>query len=327
MKHQNIVVFGGSGFVGGHLVARLVTSGARVTVVARRREAAQRLIMLPTVNVIEADPYDLAAIEPLLAGQDAAVNLIGVLHSDVGQPYGRAFARAHVEFPRTLVAACQRTGVARLLHVSALGAASDAPSMYLRSKADGESSVLRQHRIDATVFRPSVIFGPDDRFLQFFARLQRLAPLVPLACAHARFAPVYVGDVADAMIRALDQRASIGKTYELAGSRIYTLAELVRLAGSASGHPRPIVPLPAALGRLQAWVAEIMPGPTVLSRDNLDSMKRDCVASGRLPGLDAPELQGGANWKPTPLDPVALEELAEIHGRSRLDLIRERAHR
>lgn len=327
MKHQNIIVFGGSGFVGGHLVSRLVTLGRRVTVVARRRDNAARLFLLPTVNVVEADPYDARQLEALIAGHDAAVNLIGALHSDRGVPYGRTFARAHVEFPRALVAACQRGAVRRLLHMSALGAAAQGPSMYLRSKADGEQSVLQQHAIEATVFRPSVIFGPDDRFLNLFASLQRFAPAVPLAAGSARFAPVFVGDVADAMAQALDQSATFGQIYELAGPRIYTLAELVRIAGQAGGHPRPIIHLPAALGRLQALLMEWLPGPTLLSRDNLDSMKIDSVTSGGLPGLDAPELLGASDWRATPLEQIAVEDLSAIHLRSRLDLLRARAHR
>lgn len=327
MKHRSIIVFGGSGFVGGHLVAKLAALGRQITLVARRRENAARLFLLPTVDVVEADPHDAAGLVRLVRDHDAAINLIGVLHSDRAVPYGRAFARAHVEFPRSLVAACQQTGVRRLLHMSALGAASDAPSMYLRSKADGESAVLGQERIDATVFRPSVIFGTDDRFLNLFAWLQRFAPVLPLAAAHARFAPVFVGDVAAAMIASLEERTTIGKTYELTGPKIYTLLQLVRIAGQASGHPRPIIPLPAALGRLQALCMEWLPGRTLMSRDNLDSMKVDSVASGRLPGLDAPELLGHRDWHPTPVERSPGDDFLAIHERTEFDVLRARAGR
>jgi uncharacterized protein YbjT (DUF2867 family) len=327
MKHRKIIVFGGSGFVGGHLAARLVAMGRRVTIVARRREKAARLFLLPTVNVEQADPYDRAQLERLLDGHDAAINLIGVLHSDRGVPYGRGFARAHVEFVRTLVAACRAAGVHRLLHLSALGAASDAPSMYLRSKADGETIALGQKGLETTVFRPSVMFGPDDRFLNQFASLQRYLPIIPLASAQSRFAPVSVGDVVGAMTEALEQRATIGKIYELTGPKVYTLARLVRLAGEASGHARPIIALPGFVGRLQAFCLECLPGPTLLSRDNLDSMKTDNVASGRLPGLDAPELLGAKEYQPVHLEQAAADELSPAHMRSHLDLFRSQAHR
>jgi NADH dehydrogenase len=327
MKYEKIVVFGASGFIGSHVVAQLAALGRHITVATRRRERAQSLILLPTVDVVEADPYDAADRKRLLAGQDAVINLVGVLHSDRGTPYGRAFARAHVELPRALVETCREQGVRRLLHMSALGASNQAASMYLRSKADGEAAVLQAHGLNTTVFRPSVVFGEEDQFLNLFARLQRWLPILPLAGSAARFQPVYVVDVAHAMVEALDAAASYGKIYELAGPRIYTLRELVHIAGLAGGHARPVIPLGDALGRLQAFAMECLPGGPLMSRDNLDSMREDNIASGLLPGLDAPELQGKEGWRATSIEQYVIEHVAGVLPEAHLDALRARAHR
>jgi len=236
MREKNFLVLGGSGFLGRHLVAALAARGARVTVPARRRERAKHLILLPTVEVVETDVLAPGVLDQLIAGRDAVVNLVGVLHSRRGRPnergpndYGPDFARAHVEIPQALVNACHVSGVRRLLHVSAVGAAPDAPSEYLRSKGVGEKLVLADDELRATVFRPSVVFGPEDNFLNLFARLARLFPVLPLGSAQAQFQPVYVGDVVQAMLAALDAPSATGKRYDLCGPRRYTLAELVRL--------------------------------------------------------------------------------------------------
>ena len=307
MKHDNVLVIGGTGFVGRHLAARLVAQGRKVLVPTRHIAKARPLILLPTVDAVEADVHDSAALRRLLEGQDAVINLVGILHDKpVGARsvlrYGKGFAAAHVELPRRLAAACAEMGVARLVHMSALGAAAAAPSMYLRSKADGEAAVLGQAGLAATVFRPSVIFGPDDSFLNLFARLLRLFPVMPLAGATARFAPVYVGDVARAMDLALDVPDTRGAVIELAGPREYTLHELVALAGQWSGHRRPIIDLPPALGRLQTWVIEHLPGPTLMSRDNLDSMRVPNVATQPLAPALARALE--FDW-PAPLEEIA----------------------
>lgn len=278
---RRVLVLGGSGFVGRHLCAKLCAAGHAVTVPTRRARHAQALWPLPGVTVLEHDLRDDARLAALVAGHDAVVNLIAILHGNAA-----AFEAAHVELPARLARACIAAGVPRLLHVSALGAAADAPSMYQRSKARGEQG-LRDAPLALTVLRPSVIFGADDRFLNLFAALQRWLPVLPLAGAATRFAPVWVEDVAQALLRCLDGPASIGQTYECAGPEVWTLADLVRLAGRLSGHPRPVLPLPARLGRAQALLMEWLPGPTLMSRDNIDSMRVDNVASGQWPGLDA----------------------------------------
>ena len=329
MRHQNILVIGGAGFIGGHLVARLAADGRRVTVPSRRRETGKRLILLPTVDVVDADVNDAATLAKLVDGQDAVINLVGILHGDAGRPYGKAFAGAHVALPERIVAACREAGVTRLLHMSALGADAHGASMYLRSKADGEkvlaASTLATTTLATTIFRPSVVFGHDDRFMNLFASLQRFFPIVPLARAGTRFQPVFVEDVASAFVAALDDSDTFARTYELAGPRIYTLAELVRMAGAwragGNGRARLVLPLPDFLGRLQATFLEFAPGPTMMSRDNFDSMQSDNIATGRCPGLSDLGIEA------VPLEQEAPIYLARKSRRSHLDHLRDRAHR
>lgn len=321
VQHTDILVIGGAGFIGRHIVNRLVASGVRVTVPVRRRSRAGHLITLPTIDVVEANVNDDAALSGLVRGRDAVMNLVGILQGSRGDPYGPQFKAAHVDLPRRIVQACERAGVQRLLHMSALGADAQGPSMYQRSKGDGEA-LVRASKLDWTVFQPSVVFGPEDRFLNTFAQLAVVAPVLPVVRADARFQPVYVGDVADAFVNALDSKATHRKAYELVGPRIYTLRELVEFAARASGHPRIVVGLPAAVARAQARLMELAPGEPILSRDNLDSMKRDNVASEQ-PYHPAKELG-------LTLHAMEAEAPAWLSGqtpRGRLDAFRARAHR
>jgi NADH dehydrogenase len=275
VKHANILVVGGSGFVGRHLVAALAARGASVTVPTRRRERAKHLILLPTVDVIEADTSDAKTLAALAEGRDAVVNLAGILH-------GPGFKFAHVELAQAVVNACRIAGVRRLLHMSALGADPAAPSEYLRSKGVGESAVLAADDLEATVFRPSVIFGPEDRFLNLFATLSAISPVLALASPEARFQPVYVGDVVKAMLAALDDNATAGKRYDLCGPREYTLRELMTFVCAVKGRRRLIVGLPDGIAWLQAWVMELLP-VKLLTRDNLLSMRVPSVCEGAFP--------------------------------------------
>ncbi len=302
MKTKNILLIGGSGFLGGHVAQRLAAQGHSLAVPTRHRERARHLIVLPTVDVVETDVHDDARLAELVAGQDAVINLVGILHSRYGLPYGPDFARAHVALPKRIAAACRAAGVRRVIHVSALNADSNGPSQYLRSKGDGEA-VLRtaDGALDLTIFRPSVIFGPEDSFLNLFARLQRLAPVMPLGNPGARFQPVYVEDVAQAIVASLDRRDAVGQAYCCCGPRVYTLAELVRYVGQQIGKPRPIIALPEALARIQAGLLELLPNPP-MSVDNLDSMEVDSVCpGGDLLPFDA---------TPAALEAVAPEYLA-----------------
>jgi NADH dehydrogenase len=325
MFRGKVLVVGGAGFIGRHVVERLVASGRSVLVPARRRERAKHLIVLPTVEAVEADVNDPATLGRLVDGQQAVINLVGVLHGSSagrGAAYGPEFLQAHVELPRRIAAACGKHGIGRLVHVSALGADPKGPSMYLRSKGDGERVVLASKAIATTVFRPSVVFGREDRFLNAFAHLAAFLPVVPVAAPAARFQPVWVEDVAAAIVNSLDDDTTFGRTYELCGPRIYTLKELVEFAVRASGRKRPVIGLPGPLGRAMAAVMALAPGEPLLTRDNLDSMKVDNVAS-RQPFWPAPEL----GIRPTPMEPEAALYLAGLHPRTRFSGFRTRARR
>ncbi len=320
MRDPNVVVFGGSGFIGSHLVALLAQESIPTLVPTRHADRVRHLTTLPGVDVVEANIHDDSTLRALLRGKTAAINLVGILHSSRGQPYGPEFRRAHVDLPRRIVEACAVAGVPRYLHMSALGASVDGPSMYSRSKADGELAARSRPEVAATIFRPSVVFGPGDSFLTMFAKLQRRLPVVPLAGASAAFQPVYVGDVATAFLHALRDPHSAHQVYELGGPNIYTLAELVRLAGRYAGCERPIIELPAGLARLQARFFELLPGEPILTRDNLDSMKVDNVLDPAVQDLTAASL----GIKLTPLEAVAPHYLAPSEP---LDRLRTRAGR
>jgi NADH dehydrogenase len=334
MKHQRILVLGGGGFIGRYVVDRLVARVASVVVPTRRRDRIKELILLPTAEVIDADVHDPVVLGRLVADSDAVINLIGILHGDypptASASYGSQFLQAHVELPRKIVAACERHGVRRLLHMSALGADPRGPSMYLRSKGDGERVAQSSSLVETTVFRPSIVFGREDRFLNLFASMVRWLPrwlppwLPPLALGRpdTRFQPVWVADVASAIVNALDNMETYGRTYELCGPRTYTLRELVQFATRACGHPRAVLGLPDPAARLMARMLEFWPGGPLMSRDNLDSLKIDSVAS-RQPYWPAPEL----GIRPTPMEPEAVLYLAGLHPRTRFGGFRARARR
>ena len=278
---KNVLVLGGSGFIGGHVCEALNRAGVSMTVVTRRLPA-RSVQMLPLVTVVQADVHDPQALAALLPGHDAVITLVAILHGD-----RHAFGKVHVQLPRLIAHACVQAGVKRMLHVSALGADQHGPSLYQRSKAQGEAALQSEvvHGLQLTVLRPSVVFAEDDAFIQLFARLQSVAPVVPLAGAETRFQPVWVQDVAQALVYALMHRETIGHVYELAGPHIYTLKQLVEHAGAWAGHPRLVFGLPQPLAYLQALVMEMMPGAPLMSRDNLASMQVDNVSDGKLPGL------------------------------------------
>ena len=316
---SNLLVLGATGFVGGSVCEKLVEraggAGGRIRVATRQRARARHLQLLPTVELAVGDVHDDDVLAWMLRDTDAVINLVAILHGSQAE-----FERVHVRLPQRLAEACRGAGVRRVIHVSALGAGVDAPSKYLRSKARGEAA-LRGAGLDLTVLRPSVIFGERDRFLNLFASLQSLFPVLPLAGAEARFQPVWVGDVAAAVVRCLDDASTIGLTIECVGPHVYSLRELVELAGRWSGSRRPVLALPSALARLQALAMELLPGRTLMSRDNIDSMKVPSVASGKLPGLERLGIET------TPLDSIAPRYLGHVSGEARLEAWRARARR
>lgn len=310
---KNILVLGGTGFVGRHVCEQLHRMGWRITVPTRRARNAAAVQHLPRVTVLQADVHDEAQLARLLPGHDAVVNLVAILHGTEA-----AFDRVHVQLPAKLARACAASGVRRVVHVSALGVGLDGPSLYQRSKARGEA-VLREADLDLTVLRPSVIFGAGDRFLNLFARLQAVFPVMPLAGAGARFQPVWVDDVASAVLACLQDSglpagtgSTVGQTFECAGPDVWTLGELVHLAGRFGSTERPVLPLPMAVGRLQALMMELAPGEPLMSRDNLAAMSVDNVASGQCPGLSA------LGIVPARVEAVAPTYLGDRGGRSAL---------
>ncbi len=283
MSKHKIVILGGTGFVGRCLTARLCALGHEVWIVTRRRERHRDLLVLPTVQLIEGDVHNPVLLRREFEGKDTVINLVGILN-EAGHD-GRGFERAHAELPAKVVTACRESGVRRLLHMSALKVSESAPSHYLRSKARGEARVLAATDLQVTSFRPSVIFGARDNFTRRFAALLRFTPLVfPLACPNARFRPVFVEDVAQAFINALDQHQSFGQVYELCGPQVYTLRELVQTIADLSGVKTRIVGLSAGVSRLQAQLLEYFPGKP-FSLDNYRSLQIDSVCDQGFPSI------------------------------------------
>lgn len=318
---KKALVIGGSGFLGSAVCNQLAKEGFTLTVPTRRYNRGRHLSTLPTCKVVQANIHDRAALSRLVEGQDLVVNLLGVLHSKKGKPYGPAFRQNHVEFPKALCAVMSTKKVQRLIHVSALGVGgkSPAPSMYLRSKTDGEA-VIKDSALKWTILRPSVVFGRTDRFLNLFASLARLSPIFPLAGAHAKFQPVAVEDVAQAIRLSATtlKHETVHRTYDLAGPETYTLEELVKLAGNSVGKSPTVIPIPSSIGKVQAFFMELAPGEPLMSRDNIDSMSIDNISKGGqlfpLPRY-------------TSLKATAPKYLKERHDQSFMDVFRQSAHR
>jgi NADH dehydrogenase len=279
---KSVCVIGGAGFLGRHIVRQLAASGVRVRVPTRRRERVKDLIVLPTVDVVNADVHDVPTLERLVAGTDAVINLVAILN----ESRSGDFTRVHKELPRKIVDACRERGVYRLMHVSALNASHDAPSQYLRSKAEGEQQirVAQASGIHTTIFRPSVIFGREDRFLNLFAQMAHALPAIALASPKARFQPIFVEDVARAMVGSLDLAHTFDQSFDLCGPRVYTLQELVQYVCKLLKLDRPILPLNDDMSHLLAWMMEWLP-VKIMSRDNYLSMKVDNVCNCPFPAL------------------------------------------
>jgi uncharacterized protein YbjT (DUF2867 family) len=282
MRNLSICVLGGTGFIGRALAARLTADGHSVKVLTRDRNGNRDLLVLPTVRLVRADVHDPAALEREFGGCDVVVNLVGILNERrPGRGSGAEFRRVHTELPMKVVRACRAAGVRRYLHMSGLKADSQrGPSHYLRSKGEAEDFIRREcagGSPEFVIFQPSVVFGPGDEFVNKFATVLGLMPgVMPLACAGARFAPVYVGDVVEAFARSVDDRAVAGKTLQLCGPDVLTLGGIVRETAAALGLRRWILPLPAAVSRAQAAVMDYVPGKP-FSTDNYLSATLDSV--------------------------------------------------
>ncbi|MCB5186214.1 complex I NDUFA9 subunit family protein [Methylobacillus gramineus] len=312
---RQICVLGGSGFVGSAIVQRLSTAGYDVKVLTRRRESSKHLILLPNVQVVECDLFNNTALSGHLHGQDAVINLVGILHES-----GNAtFQALHVDLPRRVADICCKQGVSRLVHMGALKASSSAKSEYLKSKAAGEAAVLaRAGEIQVTVFRPSVIFGRGDSFLSLFASLVKILPVIAVAKPQAKFQPIWVEDVAHAFVSTLENISTYGRAFDLGGPHIYTLKELIEFVAFILGKKRRIISLNDTLSYYQAYALELMP-VKLMTRDNLFSMEVDSVCDGDVSNL--------FGIQPTALEAVAAEYLAGDTPRSAYDRFRSLAGR
>ncbi|MDG2519737.1 complex I NDUFA9 subunit family protein [Lysobacter soli] len=297
MTQRHVVILGGTGFVGRHLVARLLHGGDRVTVLSRGVDAAKRRLKPQGASLIEGDVADADFLAAVLDDADAVVNLIGILNEKGDR--GDGFERVFVGITDALIDAMQRMGVRRLLQMSALNAGRG-ESHYLQARGRAEQHV-RASGLDWTLLRPSVIAGPGDGLFCRFDGLLKFAPVLPIGRADARFQPVWVGDVVEAFAKALDEPRSIGQSYDLVGPDVMTLKQIVKLAARGRGRHRVVLGLPTSLGKLQAEVGEWLPGKPI-SRDNWRSLQLDSVS-----------MEDGLrrlNLTPTPVEPKLAEILA-----------------
>ncbi|AOV16141.1 epimerase [Acidihalobacter aeolianus] len=312
MKLTRVCLLGGTGFVGRHLAARLSARGLHLRIPTRHPQRHRDLLLLAGTQMVAADVHDQEALERLFDGCEAVVNLVGILNEQ-GRD-GRGFVHAHVDLAKKVINACQRKGVRRLLHMSALRAENTPDtSHYLRTKAEAESLVhtLSGPALAVTSLRPSVIFGPGGDFLSRFAELIEAIPGVfPLACAEARFQPVFVGDVADAFADALADPETYGARIDLCGPRSYTLRALVEYVARLRGLRRQVVALPDWIARAEARILERMPGKA-FTMDNYLSLRVDSVCAD------------GAKHCPTTLEEIAPRYLGDQQPQRQFDRLRD----
>jgi uncharacterized protein YbjT (DUF2867 family) len=280
MNIKKVLLLGGSGFIGASIADQLSSSGFFVTVPTRLRERAKHLLILPTIDIVEADIHDPASLLALVREHDAVINLIGILHGD--------FEREHAEFPKLVAETCVKANVPRLLHMSALNADINGPSKYLQSRGRGEANVLAvvkaNPELKVTMFQPSVVFGEHDKFLNMFVGLVKKFPFIPLGSADAKFQPVWVEDVARAFAQSLNQSETFGKTYPLVGPKVYTLQQLIEFVIALTGKARLVIGLGKGLSMLQASVFEFLPGK-LITRDNVRSMSLPNISPTPFPAI------------------------------------------
>ena len=271
---MRIVLIGASGFFGGHLLRALTADQHQCVVLTRDSVRRGSVDMLPGVTLVQADVYDPDVLLEQFSGADAVVSMAGILNESGGA--GKGFHKVHVELVEGIVKACQKAGVTRLLHLSALNAGKGS-SHYLKSKGEAEALLRSVNDINITIFQPSVIFGRGDEFFNKFAEMLSLTQVLPLACPKARLQPVFSGDVAAAMVASLEDPMTWGKTYELVGPQSYTLKELVQWTAKTRGQRRLIIGLPGPLSAAMAAVMNLVPG-TPLSWDNYQSLQTDNIS-------------------------------------------------
>jgi NADH dehydrogenase len=303
MRHRLVTIFGGTGFIGRYVVCRLCERGARLRVISRSPSThghhLQPLGRVDQIVVQSADLSSEAALRRAVAGSAGVVNLIGILHETRRQ----RFAEVQGALAGRIAAAARAEGATRMVQISAIGADPASSSAYARSKAEGERRVLEAFP-DATVLRPSIVIGPEDDFFNRFAALARILPALPLiGGGHTRFQPVYVGDVAQAVVAALELEDCLGKIYELGGPQIYTFAELMRYMLRVVGRRRLLPSVPFGLAKIQARFLELLPEPP-LTRDQVELLQVDNVVAPGMPGLEA------LGITPTPIELIVPQYLA-----------------
>ena len=310
---QAVLLLGGSGFIGRHLANQLSRQGYGVTIPSRQREhAREKLIILPNVQLIQADIHDQQVLESLLQAHLIIINLVGILHGD-----SNAFQRAHVQLTEKIVHTCEAIGKRRYLHMSALGADPLGPSNYLRSKGQAEY-LVKQSSLDWTIMRPSAVFGNDDQFLNVLAKLLHYSPLLPLVAATSKLQPIWVEDVARAFIISLSSPQYSHQSLNLVGPNVYTLLELALFVRRLTGKRRMIIALPDKLARIFAIILQQLPQPW-LSLDNLDSMRIDNIDLTGFPAL--------LGFQPSALETVLPNYLGKTNLAASYPRFRSKAHR
>jgi len=312
---KEICVLGGSGFVGSAIVAKLTTAGYAVKVLTRRRDVAKNLLLLPNVQVLECNVLDYQALNAALRGADAVINLLGILH----QSRRLGFNAVHHQLPVQLAKICMDLNIKRLIHMSSLRADKNAPSQYLRSKGAGEEALATHHdQLNITIFKPSIIFGREDKFINLFATMLKVFPVIFLAKPNAKFQPIWVEDVASCFVACVENTASYGQTYELVGPKVYTFRELLQAVMQTLEIQRPIIGLNDSLSYAQALMMELLP-IKLMSRDNIRSMDVDSVSNESFPAI--------FNLIPTSLETIMPQYLADQTPRGAYDRFRRTAAR
>lgn len=287
MSIKHICILGGTGFVGRHLIARLMTSGKKLKVLTRHRERHRELLVFPNLELVEADIHDSEQLNIQLKNTDAVINLVGILNEQGHS--GSGFRDVHVELTRKMLDTCKNNDIRRIIHISALKAdAANAPSFYLRTKGEAENHLhtFSGPRINVTSFSPSIIFGPDDDFFNRFARLLKQIPFIfPLAQANAKFAPVYVHEVASSIVRALEDKNTYDQRIELCGPEVFTLKELVEFTADCLKIKRKIIGLPNFIAQIQAFFMEYLLPGKLFTLDNYRSLQVDNIGEKCDPTL------------------------------------------
>ncbi len=313
MNIKKVLLLGGTGFIGASLADQLTARGYFVTVPTRLRERGKHLLILPTVDVVEADVHNAEVLLGLAKEHDAVINLIGILHGD--------FEREHAQFPKLVAETCVKANVARLIQMSALNADPHGPSVYLQSRGRGEANVLAVAKanptLQVTMFQPSVVFGENDKFLNMFVGLVKMFPVIPLGSANAQFQPVWVEDVARAIADSLARSETFGKTYRLVGPRVYTLEQLINFVVSLTGKQRVVIGLGPSLSMLQAAVFERLPGK-LITRDNVCSMSLPNISPDPFPAIFGPA---------SDMEAVVTGYMREDSGRAKYQNLRNSAGR